>query len=89
MNRALSPVSPQQLYRDRLGRADEVIAARVRDGDTVLAASAVGEPPELLRALSARRDRLSDVTISQLLPLAPQATCRSPIRRGCGRARCS
>ena len=78
MNRALSPVSPQQLYRDRLGRADEVIAARVRDGDTVLAASAVGEPPELLRALSARRDRLSDVTISQLLPLAPQGYMQEP-----------
>lgn len=62
----------QSLYRSKLVTATEA-ATRVRDGDTVLVASAVGEPPTLLQALAARRGELNDVTLSQLLPLSPQA----------------
>ena len=62
----------QSLYRSKLVTAAEA-ATRVRDGDTVLVASAVGEPPALLQALAARRGELNDVTLSQLLPLSPQA----------------
>lgn len=62
----------QSLYRSKLVTATEA-ATRVRDGDTVLVASAVGEPPALLQALAARRGELNDVTLSQLLPLSPQA----------------
>lgn len=60
------------VYAQKLVRPEDAIAAQVRDGDTLLVASAVGEPPALLAALSAQRERLSDVTVSQLLPLAPQ-----------------
>lgn len=62
----------QSLYRQKLVSAAEA-SARVRDGDTVLVASAVGEPPALLQALAARRGELNDVTLTQLLPLSPQA----------------
>ena len=62
----------QSLYRSKLVTAAEA-ATRVRDGDTVLVASAVGEPPTLLQALASRRAELHDVTLSQLLPLSPQA----------------
>ena len=62
----------QSLYRSKLVTAAEA-ATRVRDGDTVLVASAVGEPPTLLQALASRRAELNDVTLSQLLPLSPQA----------------
>ena len=59
-------------YRQKL-RTPQDATALVRDGDTVLVASAVGEPPALLQALAARRAELHDVTLSQLLPLSPQA----------------
>ncbi len=41
----------------------------VRDGDTIVVPTGVGEPPALLTALSDRRQTLSDVTVSQILPL--------------------
>jgi acyl-CoA hydrolase len=59
-------------YRQKLRTPREATAV-VRDGDTVLVASAVGEPPVLLQALAARRAELRGVTLSQLLPLTPQA----------------
>jgi len=59
-------------YRQKLRTPQEATAV-VRDGDTVLVASAVGEPPALLQALAARRAELRGVTLSQLLPLTPQA----------------
>ncbi|MFM2052925.1 MAG: hypothetical protein RL456_962 [Pseudomonadota bacterium] len=65
------PNAPAAEYRSRLVTPAEAIASQVRDGDTLLVASAVGEPPELLAALSGQRQALRDVTVSQLLPLAP------------------
>ena len=44
-------------------------AGLVRDGDTVVVPTGVGEPPALLHALSARRHELRDVAVSQILPL--------------------
>lgn len=44
-------------------------AGLVRDGDTVVVPTGVGEPPALLHALSARRHELHDVAVSQILPL--------------------
>ena len=44
-------------------------AGLVRDGDTVVVPTGVGEPPALLHALSARRHALRDVAVSQILPL--------------------
>ncbi len=45
----------------------------VRDGDTIVVPTGVGEPPALLTALSDRRRTLSDVTVSQILPLRKYA----------------
>ena len=44
-------------------------AGLVRDGDTIVVPTGVGEPPALLTALSARRQSLHGVTVSQILPL--------------------
>lgn len=44
-------------------------AGLIRDGDTVVVPTGVGEPPALLHALSARRHTLRDVAVSQILPL--------------------
>ena len=55
-------------YQDkRMNPADA--AALVRDGDTVIVPTGVGEPPALLTALSARGPALSGVVVSQILPL--------------------
>ena len=45
----------------------------VRDGDTIVVPTGVGEPPALLTALSDRRRTLSDVAVSQILPLRKYA----------------
>ena len=55
-------------YRNKLMSATEA-AALVRDGDTVVVPTGVGEPPALLAALSARRHELRGVAVSQILPL--------------------
>ena len=48
-------------------------AGLVRDGDTIVVPTGVGEPPALLTALSARRQSLHGVTVSQILPLRKYA----------------
>lgn len=55
-------------YRNKLMSATEA-AALVRDGDTVVVPTGVGEPPALLAALSVRRHELRGVAVSQILPL--------------------
>lgn len=59
---------PQALYLERrMTPADA--AGFVRDGDTVVVPTGVGEPPALLHALSERRNALRNVAVSQILPL--------------------
>lgn len=43
----------------------------VKDGDTIVVPTGVGEPPTILEALSERRRDFRDVTVSQILPLRP------------------
>lgn len=65
-------MAPQLEYQNRrMSPADAV--ALVRDGDTVIVPTGVGEPPALLHALSERRGVLSGVTVSQILPLRKYA----------------
>ena len=45
----------------------------IRDGDTVIVPSAVGEPPTLLTALSEQRRAFMDITVCQVLPLRKYA----------------
>lgn len=60
--------SMQALYDSkRIQPADAV--GLIRDGDTVVVPTGVGEPPALLHALSERRHTLRDVAVSQILPL--------------------
>ena len=44
-------------------------ATLIEDGDAVVAPLAAGEPPALIDAISARREQLRGVTVSQLLPI--------------------
>ncbi|WP_435750910.1 acetyl-CoA hydrolase/transferase family protein [Thauera sp. AutoDN2] len=44
-------------------------AGLIRNGDTIVVPTGVGEPPALLHALSERRRELRDVAVSQILPL--------------------
>lgn len=59
---------PHTLYAARRMPASDAIGL-VRDGDTVVVPTGVGEPPALLHALSERRHSLRDVAVSQILPL--------------------
>lgn len=62
----------QDLYASkRMNAADA--AGLIRDGDTVVVPTGVGEPPALLHALSERRQSLKDVVVSQILPLRKYA----------------
>ena len=56
------------LYRSRLMTAEAAVA-RIRDHDTIVVPTGVGESPLLLTALSARRRELHGVRVSQILPL--------------------
>ncbi|HNC66755.1 MAG TPA: acetyl-CoA hydrolase/transferase C-terminal domain-containing protein [Thauera aminoaromatica] len=58
----------QALYDSKRMTASDA-AGQVRDGDTVVVPTGVGEPPALLHALSERRHALRDVAVSQILPL--------------------
>ena len=61
-------MTPQQLYQQkRLAPADAV--RLVRNGDTIIVPTGVGEPPTLLTALSAQRRDFSDVKVSQILAM--------------------
>ena len=59
-------------YRQcRRSAADAV--ALVRDGDSIMVPTGVGEPPALLAALSDRRRSLHGVRVSQILAMRPYA----------------
>ena len=59
-------MSVQSLYQQKRTTAAEAIR-HVRNGDTVVVPTAVGEPPSLLTALSDARREFRDVQISQIL----------------------
>ena len=60
--------TPEALYQQKRMAAYDA-ASLIRDGDTVVVPTGVGEPPALLHALSERRHTLRDVAVSQILPL--------------------
>ena len=60
--------STQAIYDSKRMQPDDA-AGLVRDGDTVVVPTGVGEPPALLHALSSRRHALRGVAVSQILPL--------------------
>ncbi|MDT9000148.1 acetyl-CoA hydrolase/transferase C-terminal domain-containing protein [Paucibacter sp. APW11] len=61
-------MSAQDLYRQKLVSAAEALS-HLRDGDTIVVPTGVGEPPELLGALSEQRRRFQDVKVCQILPV--------------------
>jgi acyl-CoA hydrolase len=56
----------QELYRQKSCSASDAIA-HVRDGDTIIVPTGVGEPPALLTALSEQRRQFRDVKVAQIL----------------------
>lgn len=60
--------TPESLYQQKRMTAPDAVSM-IRDGDTVVVPTGVGEPPALLHALSDRRHALRDVAVSQILPL--------------------
>lgn len=58
----------QALYQEKLVTPADAIAC-VRNGDTIVVPTGVGEPPALLTALSDARRNFRDVTVSQILAL--------------------
>ena len=58
----------RDLYQARLGDADDALH-HVRDGDTIIVPTGVGEPPTLLAALSTRRRNFRDVRVAQILAM--------------------
>lgn len=58
----------QELYQQKLCMAEEAVRL-VRDGDQVIVPTGVGEPPNLLTALSEKRREFHDVKVCQILPL--------------------
>lgn len=61
-------MSARNLYLQKRMAADEAIRV-VRDGDTIVVPTGVGEPPSLLTALSTARRDFRNVTVSQILPV--------------------
>ncbi|MES2153153.1 MAG: acetyl-CoA hydrolase/transferase C-terminal domain-containing protein [Pseudomonadota bacterium] len=57
-----------ELYQSRLLGASDALA-HVRDGDTIIVPTGVGEPPTLLTALSEQRRRFRDVKVAQILAM--------------------
>ncbi|MFV0663571.1 acetyl-CoA hydrolase/transferase family protein [Denitromonas sp.] len=57
-----------QHYAQKTCAAADAIAL-IRNGDTIIVPTGVGEPPALLEALSDQRHRLHGVAVSQILPL--------------------
>ena len=56
----------QELYRQKSCSVSDAIA-HVRDGDTIIVPTGVGEPPSLLNALSEQRRQFRDVKVAQIL----------------------
>ena len=61
--------SPLQTRYQQCRRSAADAVSRVRDGDTIIVPTGVGEPPALLTALSERRQSLQGVTVSQILAM--------------------
>ncbi|MGE5471868.1 MAG: acetyl-CoA hydrolase/transferase family protein [Bacteroidota bacterium] len=61
-------MSVQALYQQKRMAAADAIRV-VRNGDTVVVPTAVGEPPALLTALSEARREFRDVSVAQILPV--------------------
>jgi acyl-CoA hydrolase len=65
-------MSVQGLYEQKRMSAADAIRV-IRNGDTIVVPTAVGEPPALLTALSEARRDFRGVTISQILPVRKYA----------------
>jgi acyl-CoA hydrolase len=55
-------------YQEKRRLAEEAVRL-VRNGQTIVVPTGVGEPPTLLAALAAQRREFLGVTVAQLLPL--------------------
>lgn len=64
----MSSQSAASVYQSKCGSADDALA-HLKDGDSIIVPSGVGEPPTLLTALSAQRRRFTDVKVAQILAL--------------------
>ena len=65
-------MSPQHLYQQKRMTAPDAVRL-VRNGDTIIVPTGVGEPPTLLTALSEQRREFSDVKVSQILAMRKYA----------------
>jgi acyl-CoA hydrolase len=65
-------MSVQALYQQKRMSASDAIRV-LKNGDTIVVPTAVGEPPALLTALSEARRDFRDVKISQILPVRKYA----------------
>ena len=61
-------MSVQELYQQKKMSPVDAIQV-IKDGDTIVVPTGVGEPPALLTALSDARRNYRDVKVSQILPL--------------------
>ena len=68
MRRTVVRMAWQELYASKRRSAADA-AALVRDSDTIIVPTGVGEPPALLNALSDQRHQLHGVTVSQVLAM--------------------
>ena len=59
-------MSVQNLYQRKRGTAEDAIAL-IKNSDTLIVPTGVGEPPTLLTALSEQRRRFTDVKVAQIL----------------------
>ena len=59
-------MSVQELYQQKRGTAEDAIAL-VKNGDSIIVPTGVGEPPALLTALSEQRRHFRDVKVAQIL----------------------
>ena len=62
------PMTPQLLYQQKRLAATDAVRL-VRNGDTIIVPTGVGEPPALLTALSELRRDFTDVKVSQILAM--------------------
>ncbi len=61
-------MSIQEQYRQKRREASDAVR-EIRDGDAVIVPTGVGEPPDLLTALSDQRRDFRNVQVAQILPI--------------------
>lgn len=61
-------MSIQEQYRQKRREASDAVR-EIHDGDAVIVPTGVGEPPDLLTALSDQRRDFRDVQVAQILPI--------------------